>query len=83
MSGLLAWSAVTALASSHPIGHLSPQSWAVGAVLATGAALLPDLLRPLGRSLVMARNREYGDATNPTVTWVIERRIGFLQRARA
>ena len=46
MSGLLAWSAVTALASSHPIGHLSPQSWAVGAVLATGAALLPDLDHP-------------------------------------
>ncbi len=46
MSGLLVWSAVTALASNHPIGHLSPQSWAVGAVLATGAALLPDLDHP-------------------------------------
>ncbi|MFI6097441.1 metal-dependent hydrolase [Lentzea sp. NPDC051213] len=46
MSGLLAWSAVTALASAHPIGQLSPQSWAVGAVLATGAALLPDLDHP-------------------------------------
>ncbi|TWP45995.1 metal-dependent hydrolase [Lentzea tibetensis] len=46
MSGLLAWSAVTALAASHPIGQLSPQSWAVGAVLATGAALLPDLDHP-------------------------------------
>lgn len=46
MSGLLAWSAVTALAANHPIGQLNPQSWAVGAVLATGAALLPDLDHP-------------------------------------
>jgi membrane-bound metal-dependent hydrolase YbcI (DUF457 family) len=46
MSGLLAWSAVTALAPGHPIGQLAPQSWAVGAVLATGAALLPDLDHP-------------------------------------
>jgi membrane-bound metal-dependent hydrolase YbcI (DUF457 family) len=46
MSGLLAWAAVTALAADHPIGHLQPQSWAVGAVLATGAALLPDLDHP-------------------------------------
>ncbi|MEU5691191.1 metal-dependent hydrolase [Actinosynnema sp. NPDC020468] len=46
MSGLLAWAAVTALAHNHPIGQLSPQSWAVGGVLATGAALLPDLDHP-------------------------------------
>ncbi|GGP59117.1 metal-dependent hydrolase [Saccharothrix coeruleofusca] len=46
MSGLLAWAAVTALADNHPIGQLTPQSWAVGAVLATGAALLPDLDHP-------------------------------------
>ncbi|MBY8853663.1 metal-dependent hydrolase, partial [Saccharothrix sp. MB29] len=46
MSGLLAWAAVTALAPEHPIGQLTPQSWAVGAVLATGAALLPDLDHP-------------------------------------
>ncbi len=46
MSGLLAWSAVTALAANHPIGQLHPQGWVVGAVLATGAALLPDLDHP-------------------------------------
>ncbi|GAA3842517.1 metal-dependent hydrolase [Saccharothrix violaceirubra] len=46
MSGLLAWAAVTALADNHPIGQLTPQSWVVGAVLATGAALLPDLDHP-------------------------------------
>lgn len=46
MSGLLTWAAVTSLASNHPIGQLTPQSWAVGAVLATGAALLPDLDHP-------------------------------------
>src|SRR6266487_1729780 len=42
MSGLLAWSAVTALATGHAIGQLSPRAWVVGAVLSTGAALLPD-----------------------------------------
>ncbi|MET0234891.1 MAG: metal-dependent hydrolase [Kibdelosporangium sp.] len=46
MSGLLAWSAVTALATDHSIGQLSPRAWVVGAVLATGAALLPDLDHP-------------------------------------
>jgi membrane-bound metal-dependent hydrolase YbcI (DUF457 family) len=46
MSGLLAWSAVTALATDHAIGQLSPRAWVVGAVLATGAALLPDLDHP-------------------------------------
>ena len=46
MSGLLAWSAVTALATDHAIGQLSPRGWLVGAVLATGAALLPDLDHP-------------------------------------
>jgi membrane-bound metal-dependent hydrolase YbcI (DUF457 family) len=46
MSGLLAWGAVTSLAVHHPIGHLTPQAWAVGAVLCTGAALLPDLDHP-------------------------------------
>ncbi|MFD9740099.1 metal-dependent hydrolase [Umezawaea sp. NPDC059074] len=46
MSGLLAWAAVTAIAADHPIGQLHPQGWVVGAVLATGAALLPDLDHP-------------------------------------
>src|SRR5258706_12828897 len=46
MSGLLAWSAVTALATDHAIGQLSPRAWVVGAVLAIGAALLPDLDHP-------------------------------------
>lgn len=46
MSGLLAWSTVTALATTHPIGQLTPRAWVVGAVLASGAALLPDLDHP-------------------------------------
>ncbi|TCO65510.1 metal-dependent hydrolase [Actinocrispum wychmicini] len=46
MSGLLVWSAVTALATDHAIGQLSPRAWVVGAVLATGGALLPDLDHP-------------------------------------
>src|ERR1041384_8301855 len=46
MSGLLAWSALTVFTGDHPLTQLSPQSWAVGAVLATGAALLPDLDHP-------------------------------------
>jgi membrane-bound metal-dependent hydrolase YbcI (DUF457 family) len=46
MSGLLAWAAATALATQTPIGQLSPRGWVVGAVLATGAALLPDLDHP-------------------------------------
>jgi membrane-bound metal-dependent hydrolase YbcI (DUF457 family) len=46
MSGLLAWSAVTALATDHSLGQLNPRTWVVGAILATGAALLPDLDHP-------------------------------------
>ncbi|RJQ79256.1 metal-dependent hydrolase [Pseudonocardiaceae bacterium YIM PH 21723] len=44
--GLVAWSAVTAVASGHAIGQLSPQTWVAGAVLASGAALLPDIDSP-------------------------------------
>ncbi|GAB3910131.1 metal-dependent hydrolase [Kibdelosporangium lantanae] len=46
MTGLLVWSATTALLPGHSIGELSPRAWVVGAVLATGAALLPDLDHP-------------------------------------
>lgn len=46
MSGLVAWAAVTALADSHAIGQLSAKTWVVGATLATGAALLPDIDTP-------------------------------------
>jgi len=46
MSGLAAWAAVTALADSHSIGQLSPKTWVVGATLASGAALLPDIDHP-------------------------------------
>ncbi|MBM7770185.1 membrane-bound metal-dependent hydrolase YbcI (DUF457 family) [Actinokineospora baliensis] len=46
MSGLAAWAAVTALAEGTAIGSLSAKGWLVGAVLATGAALLPDLDHP-------------------------------------
>ncbi|QUH05027.1 metal-dependent hydrolase [Saccharopolyspora erythraea] len=46
MSGLAAWAAVTALADTHAIGQLSPKTWVVGATLASGAALLPDIDHP-------------------------------------
>jgi membrane-bound metal-dependent hydrolase YbcI (DUF457 family) len=51
MSGLLAWGAVSlAGVASGAGGHaglpLSAQTWAVGAALATGAALLPDIDHP-------------------------------------
>lgn len=46
MSGLAAWAAVTALANTHAIGQLSPKTWVVGATLASGAALLPDIDHP-------------------------------------
>ncbi|MBA8822743.1 membrane-bound metal-dependent hydrolase YbcI (DUF457 family) [Saccharopolyspora lacisalsi] len=46
MSGLVGWAAVTALAGSHTIGQLSAKTWVVGATLATGAALLPDIDHP-------------------------------------
>ncbi|SDR15733.1 metal-dependent hydrolase [Actinopolyspora saharensis] len=46
MSGLAAWAAVTASAGSHTIGQLTPKTWVVGATLATGAALLPDIDHP-------------------------------------
>ncbi|GAB3295531.1 metal-dependent hydrolase [Parasphingorhabdus pacifica] len=46
ISGLAAWAAVTSLAGSHTIGQLSPKTWVVGATLASGAALLPDIDHP-------------------------------------
>ncbi|RCW38813.1 LexA-binding, inner membrane-associated putative hydrolase [Halopolyspora algeriensis] len=46
MSGLAAWAAVTAMAGSHAIGQLTPKTWVVGATLATGAALFPDIDHP-------------------------------------
>lgn len=46
MSGLAAWAAVTAVADTHAIGQLSPKTWVVGATLASGAALLPDIDHP-------------------------------------
>ncbi|WP_436492270.1 metal-dependent hydrolase [Actinokineospora sp. HUAS TT18] len=46
MSGLAAWAAVTAIAADTALGTLSIKGWLVGAVLATGAALLPDLDHP-------------------------------------
>jgi membrane-bound metal-dependent hydrolase YbcI (DUF457 family) len=54
MSGLLAWGAVSlgglaAIASGaggHAVLPLSSQTWTVGAALATGAALLPDIDHP-------------------------------------
>lgn len=46
MSGLAAWAAVTAAAGVHTIGQLTPKTWVVGAILATGAALLPDIDHP-------------------------------------
>ncbi|APU17516.1 MULTISPECIES: metal-dependent hydrolase [Actinoalloteichus] len=46
ISGLAAWAAVTALASDGTVGQLSAQSWVIGATLASGAALLPDIDHP-------------------------------------
>lgn len=46
MSGLVAWAAVTTLADTHAIGQLSPKTWVVGATLASGSALLPDIDHP-------------------------------------
>lgn len=46
MSGLAGWAATTALAADNALGNLSVKGWLVGAVLATGAALLPDLDHP-------------------------------------
>lgn len=46
MSGLAAWAGVTALANTHALGQLSPKTWVVGATLASGAALLPDIDHP-------------------------------------
>jgi membrane-bound metal-dependent hydrolase YbcI (DUF457 family) len=51
-SGLLTWAGVSLALTSAGIGTatmhgaMSPQTWTVGAVLATGAALLPDLDHP-------------------------------------
>lgn len=46
ISGLAAWAAVTALADTQALGQLSPKTWIVGAALASGAALLPDIDHP-------------------------------------
>ncbi len=46
MTGLAAWATVTALAETHAIGQLSAKTWIVGATLASGAALLPDIDHP-------------------------------------
>lgn len=46
ISGVVAWSAVTAFADAQPIAHLSVKTWIVGATLASGAALLPDIDHP-------------------------------------
>lgn len=46
MSGLAAWAAVTAFAGADAIGQLTPKTWVVGATLASGAALLPDIDHP-------------------------------------
>ncbi|PPK69678.1 metal-dependent hydrolase [Actinokineospora auranticolor] len=46
MSGLTAWATVTALTPDNALGQLSTKGWLVGAVLAAGAALLPDLDHP-------------------------------------
>ncbi|MGX7827548.1 metal-dependent hydrolase [Actinokineospora sp. 24-640] len=46
MSGLAGWATVTALAGGTALGSLSVKGWLVGAVLASGAALLPDLDHP-------------------------------------
>ncbi|NYI82678.1 membrane-bound metal-dependent hydrolase YbcI (DUF457 family) [Saccharopolyspora hordei] len=37
---------MTALADTHALGQLSPKTWVVGATLASGAALLPDIDHP-------------------------------------
>lgn len=46
MSGLAAWAAVTAVADTHALGLLTAKTWVVGATLASGAALLPDIDHP-------------------------------------
>lgn len=46
MSGLAAWAGITALADTHAIGMVTPKSWVIGATLASGAALLPDIDHP-------------------------------------
>jgi membrane-bound metal-dependent hydrolase YbcI (DUF457 family) len=46
MSGLAAWAAVTAFAHTPALEHLSMKTWAVGATLSAGAALLPDIDHP-------------------------------------
>ena len=46
ISGLATWALVTALADTHAIGQLSAKTWVVGATLASGAALLPDIDHP-------------------------------------
>lgn len=46
ISGVAAWAAVTAFAGAQPIAHLSVKTWVVGATLASGAALLPDIDHP-------------------------------------
>ena len=46
MSGLAAWASVTAVADTQALGMLSAKTWVVGATLASGAALLPDIDHP-------------------------------------
>jgi membrane-bound metal-dependent hydrolase YbcI (DUF457 family) len=68
VSGVVAWAAVTAFAGAHPLAHLSVKTWVVGATLASGAALLPDIDHP--RSTVAH--------TFGVVSWGISRLIsGF------
>ncbi|SFD63076.1 LexA-binding, inner membrane-associated putative hydrolase [Actinopolyspora alba] len=74
MSGLAAWAAVTALAGAHTIGQLSPKTWVVGATLATGSALLPDIDHP---SSTVART--FG-AVSRGVSSAMSGLSGFLYR---
>ena len=74
MSGLAAWAAVTALADTHAIGQLSPKTWVVGATLAAGAALLPDIDHP--KSTVAAT---FG-AISPAISAAISGFSGVVYR---
>ncbi|MBP2474757.1 membrane-bound metal-dependent hydrolase YbcI (DUF457 family) [Crossiella equi] len=46
ISGTAAWGAVVVGFGAYDIGHFSPETVVVGAILASGAALLPDLDHP-------------------------------------
>ncbi|AUS79280.1 metal-dependent hydrolase [Actinoalloteichus sp. AHMU CJ021] len=72
ISGLATWAAVTALANTHSIGQLSPKTWVVGATLASGAALLPDIDHPnstVARTFGSA-SRGVSAAVNTISGWV-------------